>query len=234
MTIGERLKKIRGRETQDGFSAKIGVPKNTLRRWERDEQTPSFEALNAILEAYPEINPGWLLSGHGETTRPIKLTESEAHTKLKERLKLVFQGHNQFFNSYRCEHFGLDYDRVISYIYRDYLPSEKEIDLMCDLLHGYSFEYGRPKTRNEQSESLIESAIKNKIETTNFNNIDFVLIKTIIIEIEKIIGRERIVLEPESMAGLIAILYEDCFSIIGEKEDAIRKRLNLLLGITRW
>ena len=69
MTIGERLKRVRGGLRQQDFAKKIGAPKSTVSRWERGDQTPSYEALNAILEAFPEVNPSWLVTGEGPFMR---------------------------------------------------------------------------------------------------------------------------------------------------------------------
>lgn len=69
MSVGERIKLIRGSVRQDAFSVKVGVHLNTVGRWERDQSTPDAADLNKILAAYPDINPTWLLTGEGEMRR---------------------------------------------------------------------------------------------------------------------------------------------------------------------
>lgn len=69
MTIGERIKELRGTIPQDEFSKRIEVHKNTVGRWERGERSPDSADLNKILTTFPDINPTWLLTGEGEIRR---------------------------------------------------------------------------------------------------------------------------------------------------------------------
>lgn len=69
MTIGERIKKLRGTIPQDEFSKRIEVHKNTVGRWERGERSPDSADLNKILSKFPDVNPTWLLTGEGEMQR---------------------------------------------------------------------------------------------------------------------------------------------------------------------
>jgi transcriptional regulator with XRE-family HTH domain len=69
MSLGERLKKVRGGIKQDEFAIKCGFHKNTIGKWERDEQCPKVDDLNRIVTAFPDINPTWLLTGEGEMKR---------------------------------------------------------------------------------------------------------------------------------------------------------------------
>lgn len=69
MTFGQRLKLIRGNLKQEEFATKCGLHKNTVGRWERDEQTPNIDDTNHILATFPHINPAWLLTGEGEMKR---------------------------------------------------------------------------------------------------------------------------------------------------------------------
>lgn len=69
MDISERIKLIRGDLIQEKFAERIGVKKNTVGRFERGEQRPGFEEMNAILDCYPDINPAWLLLGEGSMMR---------------------------------------------------------------------------------------------------------------------------------------------------------------------
>jgi len=63
-TIGERLKEIRGDESQEDFSATFGIHRNTLARWEKNQRPPDFEFIQKI--AYLKgISPEWLLFGNG-------------------------------------------------------------------------------------------------------------------------------------------------------------------------
>lgn len=64
MTLGERIKKVRGNLTQPEFAKTISVHDITIGRWERGETKPDSEALEKICNLY-NINPVWLLLGEG-------------------------------------------------------------------------------------------------------------------------------------------------------------------------
>jgi len=82
MTFGERLKAIRGDLNQESFAIKCGFHKNTIGRWERNEQCPNVDDLNRILATFPDINPTWLLTGGGRMK--IEATSEWWSEKIKE------------------------------------------------------------------------------------------------------------------------------------------------------
>ncbi len=63
MTIGERIKKIRGSMSREKFSALTGISKNTLVNYESGGSSPDAVYLNRLLELFPDTNPKWLLVG---------------------------------------------------------------------------------------------------------------------------------------------------------------------------
>lgn len=73
MTLGQRIRQLRGEESQDSFSNRLNINKNTLGFYERDERTP-----NAIFVAdickQERISTDWLLYGEG----PMRRGESAA------------------------------------------------------------------------------------------------------------------------------------------------------------
>jgi len=56
---------VRGEKSRDDFALQLGVHKNTIARWERGEQFPDAQEIALILEAYPDINPAWFVTGKG-------------------------------------------------------------------------------------------------------------------------------------------------------------------------
>ncbi|MFW5499625.1 MULTISPECIES: helix-turn-helix domain-containing protein [unclassified Maridesulfovibrio] len=66
MTIGQRIKKIRGKTPQKRFASTIGVAQNTLGNYERDERTPNADVIIAIAKTY-RVSFDWLLTGEGPT-----------------------------------------------------------------------------------------------------------------------------------------------------------------------
>lgn len=64
MNIGGRIKILRGANSQAVFSNLVGIPKNTLGRYERGEITPGGDAI-ALLCTKLNVDPNWLLFGEG-------------------------------------------------------------------------------------------------------------------------------------------------------------------------
>lgn len=54
---------------QEDFAKILDVHKNTLVRFESEKGKPDIDHLKRILEAFPDINPAWLLTGEGEMRR---------------------------------------------------------------------------------------------------------------------------------------------------------------------
>lgn len=83
MDISKRLKTVRGKLNQEEFAKAVGVSKMTVGRWERGERAPDFENLHKILELFPDINPGWLLSGEGAMKKGCEEIEPEGYSDYK-------------------------------------------------------------------------------------------------------------------------------------------------------
>lgn len=61
--IGDRLKQIRGHQSQASFAKVLGVHKNTLGGYERGERHPDSELLSALISL--GYNANWVLTGQG-------------------------------------------------------------------------------------------------------------------------------------------------------------------------
>jgi transcriptional regulator with XRE-family HTH domain len=85
MSLGERLKQVRGTVTQKEFSSTMGVSKNTLALYERDRRVPDAKFLESLCRKF-HVNSEWLLLGEGEPHRPkIKLpTGPDLLARVKE------------------------------------------------------------------------------------------------------------------------------------------------------
>jgi transcriptional regulator with XRE-family HTH domain len=66
--MGARIKAARGKMSQPDFAKLIGIPKNTLGRYERGEIMPGAEPV-ASLCAATGVDPYWLLFGEGPMMR---------------------------------------------------------------------------------------------------------------------------------------------------------------------
>lgn len=70
MTIGDRIKLVRGSESQDSFAAKIGINKASLGFYERNERAPKATTIGRIATLCG-YNTRWLILGEG----PAKMGE---------------------------------------------------------------------------------------------------------------------------------------------------------------
>ena len=61
--LGDRIKVVRGGLPVPDFAARLGIDEAELLRIERGEKTPSSDAVIAVINAYPEVDPLWLASG---------------------------------------------------------------------------------------------------------------------------------------------------------------------------
>jgi transcriptional regulator with XRE-family HTH domain len=83
MTLGERLKLVRGTTSQKAFAAELGIHENSVSNAER-RHTATQEYLLRIAEVR-NINLHWLLTGHG-TMRMDQADASLLHEKLNVAL----------------------------------------------------------------------------------------------------------------------------------------------------
>ena len=82
MTLGERLKLIRGTTTQKAFAAELGIHENSVSNAER-RHTATQEYLLRIAEVR-NVNLHWLLTGRGT----MRMHEAEA-SLLQEKLTVA-------------------------------------------------------------------------------------------------------------------------------------------------
>ena len=71
MTLGERIKLLRGEMAREKFAPLTGIVKNTLVNYETDASSPQAEYLNRLLGLFPDVNPAWLLTGEGMMQRNV-------------------------------------------------------------------------------------------------------------------------------------------------------------------
>ncbi len=75
--IGDRLRGVRGQLTQAEFSARLGVHRKTVERWESGERIPDGESLLSLKREFG-IDPGWLLTGEGDRPSTATLSPDES------------------------------------------------------------------------------------------------------------------------------------------------------------
>lgn len=62
---------------------KIGLSGQAVSAWVRGESVPSGNALEAIVAAYPELRPRWLLTGRGRPTVPAASERSPPEDEIR-------------------------------------------------------------------------------------------------------------------------------------------------------
>lgn len=67
-TTNQRLKQIIDKSdlSVNAFAKRVDVPQTTLASLLNRGSEPSTKTINAVLSAFPEVNPDWLLTGSGE------------------------------------------------------------------------------------------------------------------------------------------------------------------------
>lgn len=93
-TTNQRLKRIidKSNLSVNAFAKRVDVPQTTLSNMIKRGTEPSTKTLNAVLSAFPEVNPDWLLTGSGEmyTDRPSTTENTDA--QLVPLLPVAAQG----------------------------------------------------------------------------------------------------------------------------------------------
>jgi transcriptional regulator with XRE-family HTH domain len=82
MTLGERLKLVRGTASQKSFAAELSIHENTVSNAER-RNSATLEYLLKLAEAR-NVNLHWLLTGHG----PMRVGEADG-SLLQEKVHLA-------------------------------------------------------------------------------------------------------------------------------------------------
>lgn len=88
--IGERMaeliEKLKLNPSQ--FAKAIGKPRGSVQVLLNGRSKPGFEILTAILEAFPDVNPNWLMMGNGDVFRgTANVTASGGGAALEQELR---------------------------------------------------------------------------------------------------------------------------------------------------
>ena len=76
-TFSERLRELRGTESQASFAASIGVHRVQYAKYESGQNSPSIELLKRICEAHDGVTADWLLG------LPKSAAKTAAHSAAK-------------------------------------------------------------------------------------------------------------------------------------------------------
>lgn len=214
MDISARIKLIRGDVRQEDFADKLGVKKNTVGRWERGEQTPSYEALSNILMHFPNINHTWLLTGEGEMWRFDN--NSDDHVDLINYLREI----SVTTLSGVCQAYGFDYQKIRKYVYGNYSPTHDETKIIFKIANSIKYK------DNHESVNIIKD-IKNEIHTSNWINYNKDLLIQAVETVEIALIDTGRTMPPRKKGEMVAAVY-DFFSEREVTEEAKSNVLRLI------
>lgn len=102
--IGQRISELmfRLKINQRGLGEKIGVSHTTVRNVVNNITKPRYEFLESVLNAYPNINKDWLISGNGAMFIDTKAEENNDALKessyLMEAVKKIEESFREVVN----------------------------------------------------------------------------------------------------------------------------------------
>lgn len=90
-TIGERLKKLRGKASGEEFAAKHNVHPQTLYRYERDERKPDIDFIQSVAnESNASID--WIIRGENAPQPSIHQNDHVTRESLQLAIEAVEEG----------------------------------------------------------------------------------------------------------------------------------------------
>ncbi len=119
MTIGERIKYIRGNMSQADFATMTKLNKATLSRYERNTNVPDANAIVRICAAC-NIRSEWLLTGEGE---PSKNPKAKTQNKDNDENKTITIGKLEY-NKCILDAISQAFDEIVKY-HHNYFDREK-------------------------------------------------------------------------------------------------------------
>ena len=226
--FGERLKYLRGDESLPAFAAKLGVHKNTLARYEKEEGVPDIEFIARIvrMSGDEEVTFNWIIDGEGPRPAP---SYSDAHEELRERLAISFQ-----INSIeRAQLFvnvsGVDIspEELLAYISGNGTVDEHTLERIC---HEVFFRY-ELVTKKRKGASILEKSLDVKeFENIDSERIDSALLAESIREVEAAMEDHSLIVPVGKKANLVALAYEEAVKSVKREvgSEMIRKIVQLL------
>ncbi|MFC2347385.1 MAG: helix-turn-helix domain-containing protein [Bacteroides sp.] len=73
-----------GMKTAD-FADKVGIQKSAVSHLIGGRNKPSFEVIGSMLQAFPELNPDWLILGKGDMWRKVETVPSTKNSLQNQR-----------------------------------------------------------------------------------------------------------------------------------------------------
>lgn len=100
-TFSDRAKKVIShfQLNENSFSKKIGKSYTGVVKIVRGDSKPNLDMIETILEAFPELNPSWLVAGEGEMLRVGKApVDLNPDAYLQEHIKRLEENFSKLAN----------------------------------------------------------------------------------------------------------------------------------------
>lgn len=155
MTIGNRLKIVRGDMNQYEFAEALSVHPNTVARYERGERLPDAEYLERVYKRF-SVSPQWLLTGKGLMRKARRETfnipflaviiEALEEYEMDEGKKLTPEGRADFIST--AYDMCIDDEAVLDHTKDKILKSMRAVyDLLTSLDLMIKTKKGRERAR---------------------------------------------------------------------------------------
>jgi transcriptional regulator with XRE-family HTH domain len=95
MSIGNRIKQVRGGLSREDFAAKLSIDKSSIQRYENDENIPKGDVLQKIHKQF-NVNINWLLTGQGEPYKKNRVIGLEDPVGLYGKTEQIIAGGKNF------------------------------------------------------------------------------------------------------------------------------------------
>ncbi len=203
--IGNRIRYLRGGESLPSFAKKLGIHKNTLVRYEKEESLPDVGFVLKLCKIIDNeaITPSWLIEGEGPMPSPGYF---KAHEELRGRLSNL-SNIEKAQEVIETAGLSITPERLVGYIVGNDMLSDLELYELCTKIAYYDFEaVKRSSMPIEQESSRCNESV---VIASPVCVLKSTLLREIIELIEGLSKEYQKELSPEKKAEIIAILYEE-------------------------
>ena len=139
MSLGTRIKYIRGKLSQSEFALALGVSQRTIGHYEKDERDPTASFVKSICAKYA-ISSEWLLAGEGNMSKTADVSAVKKDTELHKSLNLLKTEKNKIadvglFDELKelqmelqnIQKENLELNKELRALYRNFIDAQEEI-----------------------------------------------------------------------------------------------------------
>ena len=221
--FGERLKYLRGDESLPAFAAKLGVHKNTLARYEKEEGIPDIDFISKIvrMSGDEDVTVSWIIDGEGPRPAPsYTVALEELRERLKEDLQINSKERAQHFLT--VSHIDVSPEKLLAYIAGEDTIDEQTLETLCNRVF-FRYELVTEKRKGA-------SRIENLEWNCGGEQVDAGLLAESIREVETSLEAHSLIIPIDKKADLIALVYEEAVKPASRdvRIEMIRKIVQLL------